>query len=76
MKFVLFCLININLAAYDSANLAGSSDNIGQIAAQFGSGSDLSSTSFGGQTLPQFNYGQQQNGGQYTSTTHTKRNVA
>lgn len=72
----MFCLINIHLAAYDSANLSGSSDNIGQIAAQFGSSSDLSSQSFGGQALPQLNYGQEQNGGQYTSTTHTKRNVA
>lgn len=64
------------LAAYDTANLSGSSDSIGQIAAQFASGSDLSSTAFGGQATQQSDYQQQQNGGQYTSTNPTKRNVA
>lgn len=75
MKRILF-LININiLAAYDQANLSGSSDSIGQIAAQFASGSDFGndqSTAFGGQDETQQNL----NGGQYTSTTHKKRHIA
>ncbi|XP_055297794.1 uncharacterized protein LOC129566167 [Sitodiplosis mosellana] len=58
-------------AAYDSANLSGSNESIGQIAARFASGSDLSSTAFGGQATQQSNY--QQQAGQHTST---KRNVA
>lgn len=78
MKLIEICFVQLtHLAAYDMANLSGNSDSVGQIAAQFASGSETSSSAFGGHAVPpQLNYLEPQNGGgQYTSTTQTKRNV-